>query len=49
MGQLRDPLVGRDVLFGVILGDVLVLIFRTGRALEISRGAAPEVYSTDYL
>ena len=49
MGQLRDPLVGRDLLFGVILGDVLVLIFRLGRALIISKGAAPELNSTDYL
>jgi len=49
MGQLRDPLVGRDVLFGVILGDVWILIFCGGRILEMGRGAAPEVYSTDYL
>jgi serine/threonine-protein kinase len=49
MGQLRDPLVGRDVLFGVILGDVLVLIFRVGHALMMGKGAAPELNSTDYL
>ena len=29
MGRLRDPLVGRDVLFGVILGVVWILIFRS--------------------
>jgi serine/threonine-protein kinase len=49
MGQVRDPLVGRDLLLGVILGNVLVLIFHVGRALEIAKGAAPEVNSTDYL
>jgi serine/threonine-protein kinase len=49
MGQVRDPLVGRDVLFGVILGDVLILIFRVGRAVMIGKGAAPELNSTDYL
>jgi predicted Ser/Thr protein kinase len=49
MGQLRDPLVGRDVLFGVILGDIWLLIFHVGRALEIGKGAAPDVNSTDYL
>jgi serine/threonine-protein kinase len=49
MGQLRDPLVGRDFLLGVILGDVLVLIFRVSRALMIGKGAAPELNSTDYL
>jgi len=49
MGRLRDPLVGRDVLFGVILGNVLVLIFHVGGALEMAKGAAPQVNSTDYL
>ena len=49
MGQLRDPLVGRDVLFGVILGDVMAVIYHVGRALEMGKGAAPEVYSTDFL
>jgi serine/threonine-protein kinase len=49
MGRLRDPLVGRDVLFGVILGNVLVLIFHAGGALEMAKGAAPQVNSTDYL
>jgi len=49
MGRLRDPLVGRDVLFGVMLGIVLVLIFRVGRVLEMNKGAAPELNSTDYL
>ena len=49
MGQLRDPLVGRDVLFGVILADVWLLIFQTGHALMIRQGESPELHSTDYL
>jgi len=49
MGQLRDPLVGRDVLFGVILGDVWILIYHVGHALMMNKGAAPEINSTDYL
>jgi len=49
MGQLRDPLVGRDILFGTILGDIWILIFRVGRALEMRKGAAPDTFSTDFL
>ncbi len=49
MGQLRDPLVGRDVLFGVILGVVWILIFQVRVALTMRNGAPPEFYSTDYL
>jgi predicted Ser/Thr protein kinase len=49
MGQLRDPLVGRDVLFGVILGVVWLLIFEVRGALMIGKGASPGFYSTDYL
>jgi len=49
MGQMRDPLVGRDLLFGVILADVWLLIFQTGRVFMIRLGASPELHSTDYL
>jgi hypothetical protein len=49
MGQWRDPLVGRDVLFGVILGVVWLLIFEIRGALTMGKGAPPEFYSTDYL
>ena len=49
MGQLRDPLVGRDVLVGVILGVVWMLIFLVRAALTMRKGASPELYSTDYL
>jgi serine/threonine protein kinase len=49
MGQLRDPLVGRDVLVGVILGVVWILIFEVRGVLTMGKGAPPQFYSTDYL
>jgi len=49
MGQLRDPLVGRDLLFGVILGVVWIVIFQVRGLLTMRNGAPPEFYSTDYL
>jgi len=49
MGQLRDPLVGRDVLFGVILGIIWIVIFQVRGLLTMKNGAPPEFYSTDYL
>jgi len=49
-GRARDPLVGRDVLFGVMLGVSWLLIYQLRQAYGISRlGLAPEVYSSDYL
>jgi len=49
MGQLRDPLVGRDLLFGVILGMAWIVIFQVRGLLMMRNGAPPEFYSTDYL
>ena len=49
MGRLRDPLVGRDVLFGVILGVVWVLIFEVAQLLIIAKGGPPQFFSTSYL
>jgi serine/threonine-protein kinase len=48
-GQLRDPLVGRDVLFGVMLGVIWILIFTPRNILEIRMGAAPGLGSSEYL
>jgi len=49
-GRIRDPLVGRDVLFGVILGLIWVLIIEIRLAIGIARlGVAPQRLSTDYL
>jgi serine/threonine-protein kinase len=49
VGQFRDPLVGRDLLFGVILGVIWILIFQVNTVLTMRKGAAPALYSTDYL
>lgn len=49
MGQMRDPLVGRDVLLGLVLGVVWLLIIEVRFLLTVRAGAPPDVYSTDYL
>lgn len=48
-GRLRDPLVGRDVLFGVMLGTVWLLIFNVVHILVLRMGAAPPLAQSDYL
>jgi serine/threonine-protein kinase len=48
-GKPRDPLVGRDMLFGVILGVVWMLIFQLRYLVMMRMGAAPGLYNTDYL
>jgi hypothetical protein len=48
-GQLRDPLVGRDILFGVMLGAVWTLIFQI-RSIPLMRmGAAPFLGQSEFL
>ena len=48
-GQLRDPLVGRDILFGVMLGVVWILIFQIRSIPMMRMGDAPGLAQTDYL
>jgi serine/threonine protein kinase len=48
-GQGRDPLVGRDILFGVALGVVWILIFQIRYIPMMRMGAAPALFSTDAL
>jgi serine/threonine protein kinase len=48
-GGLRDPLVGRDILFGVLLGVIWVLIFKINHLVLTRFGAAPDLLTTDYL
>ena len=48
-GRVRDPLVGRDVLWGVLLGTAWVLIFELGYVALIHRGMQPQFPSTDYM
>jgi predicted Ser/Thr protein kinase len=48
-GQGRDPLVGRDILFGVALGVVWSLIFQIRYISMMRMGASPALFSTDAL
>jgi predicted Ser/Thr protein kinase len=48
-GQLRDPLVGRDILFGVAFGVLWVLIFEFSYIPQARMGAAPPLSSAAYL
>ena len=48
-GRLRDPMVGRDLLYGVLLGVSWSLIFSVFYQLRLRAGDAPAFGSTDYL
>jgi serine/threonine protein kinase len=48
-GHFRDPLVGRDLLFGVILGICWGLVFELGSLFLIRAGARPALASTEFL
>jgi serine/threonine-protein kinase len=48
-GHVRDALVGRDLLIGVMLGTLWILMFAVRTLMTMRLGAAPNVYSTEYL
>jgi serine/threonine-protein kinase len=48
-GQLRDPLLGRDILFGVTFGAIWILIFEISYIPLERIGAAPTLGSAAYL
>ncbi len=48
-GRWRDPLIGRDVLFGVMLGTVWILIFKITHIVQLRQGSPPSLYQTDFL
>jgi hypothetical protein len=48
-GKLRDPLVGRDLVSGVLLGIFWVLIIESGNLLSIRLGDALQLGSNDLL
>jgi len=48
-GQLRDPVVGRDILFGVAFGILWLVIFEVGYIPLARLGAAPQLPSSAYL
>lgn len=48
-GQFRDPLAGRDILFGVMLGVVWILVFQIRYIPMMHMGAAPGFPQSEYL
>jgi serine/threonine-protein kinase len=46
-GNWRDALVGRDILFGVMLGVVWILIFHFQHILTMRLGDNPELFATE--
>ena len=48
-GRIRDPLVGRDVLFGVILGITWSVIYALSHLADHRIGAAPNLPSPQFL
>lgn len=48
-GQFRDALVGRDILFGVMLGVAWILIIQLGSIAMTRLGSAPSLAQTEYL
>jgi hypothetical protein len=47
-GRLRDPLVGRDVLWGVALGVVWSVVVSLGYLALKREGATPQLYNTSF-
>jgi len=48
-GRLRDPLVGRDLLFGVLLGITWDFVFELGYFFQIRAGAQPLLGNSEIL
>jgi tRNA A-37 threonylcarbamoyl transferase component Bud32 len=48
-GQLRDPAVGRDVLFGVAMGTLWTLIGQIGDVFGLAVGAEPSFHNAAFL
>ena len=48
-GKLRDPLVGRDLLYGVILGLIWAVFFELTYLSQVGDGGAPNLGSTVFL
>jgi serine/threonine-protein kinase len=48
-GQLRDPVVGRDILFGVAFGALWLVIIEAGNIPLARMGASPQLGGSGYL
>jgi serine/threonine-protein kinase len=49
LGRWRDPLVGRDLLFGLVLGIFWILVFQIFIAYVIRGGDVPHIGNTEFL
>ena len=48
-GRFRDPLVGRDLLFGVLLGIFWAFVFALGSLFLLRAGARPQLANSEFL
>jgi len=48
-GKFRDPVVGRDILFGVMLGLLWILIFQFRYIPMLHMGAVPGIGQTEFI
>jgi serine/threonine-protein kinase len=48
-GQLRDPAVGRDVLFGIVMGTLWTMIGQIGDIFGRAVGGGPSFHNPNYL
>jgi serine/threonine protein kinase len=48
-GRLRDPLVGRDLVTGVVMGMAWILVFEGGLLFRMRTGAPPQLPVSSYL
>ena len=48
-GRFRDPLVGRDLVSGVVMGMSWILVYEVGLLFRMRTGGAPHFPSQDYL
>ncbi len=48
-GNWGDAVVGRDILFGIILGVVWIFVFRIRDVLAMQMGGAPSLFRVEYL
>ena len=48
-GRLRDPLVGRDLVTGVVMGMAWILVFEVGSLFRMRTGAPPQLPVAEYL
>jgi hypothetical protein len=48
-GNFRDPLIGRDLLFGVLIGIFWIFVFALGSLFLVRAGARPQLSNAEFL